>query len=208
MMRMTRVVPAVLLGTSVLLLSACGPSDSSGSSPSTKAAAPDSSAPGAAVSSTTGSAPADAPTPTAPATAAAPSKPAGGSGGAAAPGGANTLTITGSKGGTFQFGAGACLGKKSPSGGLTLTTSTGSEKDVGLVVTFDGEGQVAMVLTIDGGAGEDKAVIWAGKAAVGATVSRTGDTVKIVGLPVSQLPDAVDATASGSLKCESTDALF
>ncbi|MFF2081410.1 hypothetical protein ACFVXG_42395 [Kitasatospora sp. NPDC058162] len=205
---MTRVVPAVLLGTSVLLLSACGPSDSSGSSPSTKAAAPDSSAPGAAISSTTGSAPADAPTPTAPATAAAPSKPAGGSGGAAAPGGANTLTITGSKGGTFQFDPAGCLGKKSPSGGLTLTAAGGPDKKVALVVTFDGQGQVALVLTVGGDAGDDKAAVWGGKAAVGATVSRTEDAVKIVGLPVSQLPDAVDATVSGSLKCESADALF
>ncbi|MFD7453324.1 hypothetical protein [Kitasatospora sp. NPDC059827] len=203
---MTRVVPAALLGASVLLLSACSSSASSVSSSSTKAAAPDSSAPGAALSSTTGSAPADVPTPTA--TATAPSKPAGGSGGAAAPGGANTLTITGSKGGTFQFETAACLGKKSPSGALTLTAAGGSDKKVALVVTFDGQGQMGLVMTIGGDTGDDKAVVWAGKAAVGAKASRTEDAVKIVGLPVSQLPDAVEATASGALKCEAMDALL
>ncbi|MFB7905776.1 MULTISPECIES: hypothetical protein [unclassified Kitasatospora] len=204
---MTRVVPAVVLGASVLLLSACG---SSGSSSSSNTAAPSSAAPTAAVptavtSSAATSAPADAPTP------AVPSKTAdaagGSAGGAAGSGGANTVTITGSEGGTFTFDTAGCVGKKSPSGPLTLSATGKSTKKAALVMGFDGQGQMSLLLTV--GEPEDpKVAAWAGKVPVGAGAGRTEDAITFSGMAVHQMPGGIDATASGTLKCGSADALF
>ncbi|MFG2846747.1 hypothetical protein ACGF12_26775 [Kitasatospora sp. NPDC048296] len=194
MNRMTRVYSAAIVGTSALLLTACG---SSSPSPA-KAAAPDTPA-----SSAVAPAPADVPT----TAAAAPTKAPAGSGGAAPVGGVNSVTIKGESGGTFQFGGGGCIGGKSPSSKLVLTASpvgAGSAQG-GLIVTFDGDGKVNLLLT--NGDDQSNAVAWAGDTTVGETASRTLDTVKLVDLPVAQLMGA-KGTASGFLKCESTDGLL
>ncbi|MEV7184395.1 hypothetical protein [Kitasatospora sp. NPDC093102] len=114
------------------------------------------------------------------------------------------MTIAGTDGATYQFEAGACLGNKSPSGRLVLTAEgTGSAK-AGLIVTFDGDGKANVLLT----AGEDAtAVVWSAETPVGATASRTLDTIKIVDMPISQLT-GVKGTANGFLKCENTDGLL
>ncbi|MBV2156723.1 hypothetical protein [Kitasatospora sp. SUK 42] len=194
MTRMTRVYSAAIVGISALSLAACG---GSASPSSTTAAAQDSAAPTAAASGIAASEPADGPKTTAPA------KAAGGAGGGAAVTG-NTVTIAGPDGGTFQLGAGTCLGSKSPSGRLVLTSEVAGPRKFSAIVTFDGSGNMGLLLT----AGEDStAVVWAGDATVGATASRTEDTIKFVDLPIKQLT-GVEGTASGALKCENRDGLI
>ncbi|MFI6156860.1 hypothetical protein ACIBCA_29730 [Kitasatospora sp. NPDC051170] len=193
---MTRVGAVALVGASAFLLTACNDdAKSDTAAPTSAAAAPTSAA--AAAPTTAAAAPTTAAA--APTTPAATAAPAGGAAGT------NTVVITGKGGATYTFAEVNCLGAKDTSGKLVLTgeNKTGAKK-LGLIVTFDGAGKMGMVLT----EGEDAgATVWTAQSAVGASASRTVDTVKFTNLPAAQMTGAT-GTASGSFKCESQDALL
>ncbi|MEV7023453.1 hypothetical protein [Kitasatospora sp. NPDC093558] len=171
---------------SIASLAACGPSSSSSSSSA-------SSAPASQV-------------PAAPTTSAPASKPAAGSGDpAAAAGGANAITVTGETTATYKFPAGSCLGEKSASGKLTLVAAT-QDGDASVALAFDGNGSFSVLLTA--GINSANSVIWTGESPVGASASRTGDTVTFTNVPISQITPGHDGKASGSVKCESVAALL
>ncbi|MFF4814980.1 hypothetical protein ACFY2K_10380 [Kitasatospora sp. NPDC001309] len=172
MIRTTRVHPVVVAGVSALLLAACGPADPAPSTqPSAKAAAPDGTAPSTTVPSTAG------------------------------PGPTNTVVISGSSGGTYEFTGGACLGKESPSGNLLLMATGGPDGKAMLTAVFDGKGEMILTVAMDKVLAPST-VTWGGKAEVGEKAGRTRDVVTFTDLPVSRTPDAAEAKASGSLKCD------
>ncbi|WP_031071560.1 hypothetical protein [Streptomyces sp. NRRL WC-3742] len=192
---MTRVGAVALVGASAFLLTACNDDAKSDTAAPTSAAAAPTSA--AAAAPTTAAA-----APTTPAAAATtPAAPAAPAGGAA---GTNTVTVTGKGGATYTFAEANCLGAKAASGKLVLTAENKGAKKGGVIVTFDGAGKMSMVLTD----GEDSsATVWTAQGDVGASASRTADTVKFTNLPAAQVTGAT-GTASGSFKCESQDALL
>ncbi|MFE6052897.1 hypothetical protein ACFQ6N_19240 [Kitasatospora sp. NPDC056446] len=116
------------------------------------------------------------------------------------------MTIKGTGGGTFQLEAGSCIGSKAPSGKLVLTAENTGTAKAGVIITFDGAGNVSALVTT-GDADTANAIVWSGTAPIGATAARTKDAITLTDMPVNQLLGA-KGTISATLKCEGTDGLL
>jgi hypothetical protein len=143
--------------------------------------------------------------------AAAPTQPAAPSGqaaSAAAKGdGSGTLTLSGNHG-VLTFDTVACAGSRDVSGKLVVTAGSKENDKDSAILTFGGDGKANLLLNTGN---EATAVMWAGEASVGATASRTLDTVTLNALPVTAATLAGETdgiTISGKLTCGSTDALL
>ncbi|GAB7186805.1 hypothetical protein ATKI12_6636 [Kitasatospora sp. Ki12] len=169
----------------VLVVAGCGSSGSPAPVVSSSAAPVAAAPPGGSGSAT--ATPAQPPA----ATSGAPSAGAGA-------GGRNTLTLSGPDGGSYEFGAVACVGDPSPNGVLSLS-ATPKSVNVAVAQLVFKDGQAQLVLTAKG----SRPFVWKGKAPVGQEASRTADGAKLTGLPVREEQGAT-GTVSGTLTCSGT----